>query len=108
MSLWPSPSAISRDLHAESNVESIPVDSESDAASLGNAILDKDAFAPIVEPLGSLAFFDTCEVEGEFLDRAFRDEEPACLFEGHLFTSTSCGSLSSMEALHASAKPVVA
>ena len=41
------PSAISRDLHAESNVESIPIDSESDTASLpGNAILDQDGSIP--------------------------------------------------------------
>ena len=75
------PSAVSGELHAESNVESIPADSESDTASLpGFAIPEQDAFIPTVEPLGSLAFsaetlaamtfFDICEVEGEFLDRA--------------------------------------
>ena len=77
------PSAISRDLHAESNVESIPVDSESDTASLP---------ASDVEPLGSLAFsaearaamsfFDTCEVEGEFLDMACVMKSPPAFLKG--------------------------
>ena len=60
------PSPVSRDLHAESNVESIPVDSESDTASLlGNAILDQDAFTLVVELLGSVAFQcrDSCSHE---------------------------------------------
>ena len=40
---------------AVGNVESIKVDFESDTASLpGNAILDQDAFTPVVKPLGSL------------------------------------------------------
>ena len=83
------PSAVSR----ESNVESIPVDSESDTTSLpGNAILDQDAFTPVVEPLGSLvfsaetraamSFFDTCEVESEFLDRACVMKSPPALLKG--------------------------
>ena len=45
------------DLHAESNVESIPVDSENDAASHpGNATLDQSASIPVEEPLGSWLF----------------------------------------------------
>ena len=87
------PSAVSRDLHAESNVESIPVDSESDTASLlGNAILDQDAFTLVLELLGlvafsaetraAMSFFDTCEVEGEFLDRTCVMKSPPAFLKG--------------------------
>ena len=87
------PSAISRDLHAESNVESISIDSESDTASLlGNAILDQDVSILVVEPLGSLSFSaearaamsftDTCEMEGEFLDRACVMKSPPAFLKG--------------------------
>ena len=87
------PSAISRDLHAESNVESIPIDSESDTVSLpGNATLDQDDSIPVVEPLGSLSFsadaraamsfFDTCEVEGEFMWVSLEHGSSSCFCHG--------------------------
>ena len=63
------PSAISKDLHAESNVESIPVDSESDTVSLlGNAILDQDASTLVVEPTsGIIGFQHRGSCSDEFL-----------------------------------------
>ena len=57
------PSAISRDLHGESNVESIRIDFEDTASLSGNATLDQDDSILIVEPLGSLSCRGSCSDE---------------------------------------------
>ena len=79
------PSAISKDLHAESNVESgfSPWQIlNQDASTLG---VDPGSLAFSAEARAAMCFF--CEVE----DKGVRDEEPTCLSEGRLsFSGAFC------------------